>query len=376
MSGIKRSSSTDSLSCAIIFYIMQRLEKSLSFPVEQEIPLMKFLLEKSDNRKKVKSWLKYRAVRVNGIPIHQFDHPLHLGDIVMITQDRFAPPETELPSGIHILHEDEAIIVIDKPPGLLSIATDSEKEKTAYFKLNKYLNNRDAFKDSRIFIVHRLDRGTSGILVFAKKEIHKTKLQTNWHLANKRYHAVIEGKLDPSSGEIRSYLIEGDQYKMRSTPDTKLGQLALTGYKTLETNGKFSLLEIDLKTGRKNQIRVHLAEKGHPILGDEKYGSTINPLHRMALHASYLEFVHPVTGEILSFTRPEPSVFRSIVQGQLPYKLIEFNEELAKKKMKAAPAVKESRFAKDRSIKMNKSLHPKKGMERREHKSVKGDKRG
>ena len=338
---------------------MQRTEKPLTFPVEQEITLMKFLLEKSSNRKKVKSWLNYKAVRVNGIPIHQFDHPLHLGDIVMITQDRFAPPETELPSGIHILHEDEAIIVIDKPPGLLSIATDSEKEKTAYFKLNKYLNNRDAFKESRIFIVHRLDRGTSGILVFAKKETYKTKLQTNWHLANKRYHAVIEGKLDPSSGEIRSYLIEGDQYKMRSTPDTKLGQLALTGYKTLETNGKFSLLEIDLKTGRKNQIRVHLAEKGHPILGDEKYGSMINPLHRMALHASYLEFVHPVTGEILSFTRPEPSIFRSIVQGQLPYKLIEFNDELAKNKAKRVVAPKESKFTKDRYSKSKEPKHNK-----------------
>ncbi|MES2307569.1 MAG: RluA family pseudouridine synthase [Verrucomicrobiota bacterium] len=310
---------------------MHRPEKPLTFPVDREITLMKFLLEKSDTRKKVKSWLKHKSVRVNGEAITQFDYLLNLGDVVVITQDRFATPDTELPSGIQILHEDEAIIVIDKPPGLLSIATDAEKEKTAYFKINNYLTRREPFKESRIFIVHRLDRGTSGILVFVKKESYKTTLQKNWHLANKRYEAVVEGKMNPPKGEIRTYLIEGDQYKMRSTPNRLEGQLAITGYKTLETNGKFSLLEIDLLTGRKNQIRVHLAEQGKPIVGDEKYGSTINPIRRMALHASYLEFVHPVTGQILSFTRPAPSTFRSLVQGQLPDYLKKLEEETLKR---------------------------------------------
>lgn len=302
--------------------MIQRPSRPLIFSVKNDSSLMEFLISQTQKRKQVKIWLKFKSVQVNGVYQSQFDFPLKSGDQVTISQDRFAAPSTELPSKIKILFEDESILVIDKPAGLLSIATDGEKEKTAYFKINSYLNQRDPFKESRIWIVHRLDQGTSGIMVFAKNELIKKKLQEDWGSGTKRYEAVISGKITPPEGEIRTFLIEGSQYKMRSTEDSKKGQLAITRYKTLESSDHFSLLEIDLKTGRKNQIRVHLAEKGKPIIGDEKYGSLINPIKRLALHAVFLEFVHPITQKPISFKSPAPSTFRHIVHKKiLPPKL-------------------------------------------------------
>lgn len=286
------------------------MSKALSWEVQDPVPLMDFLLTKTSTRKQVKIWLKFKSVQVNGVSQSQFDFPLKSGDRVAISAQRFATPETELPSKIKFVFEDEAILVIDKPAGLLTIATENEKEKTAYFKLNAFLNKRDPFKESRIWIVHRLDRETSGLLVFAKTEAVKQKLQKDWALGTKRYEAVIAGKITPPQGEIRSHLAEGVQFKMYSTSKPHEGQLAITRYKTLKSNDAYSLLEIDLKTGRKNQIRVHLAEKERPILGDEKYGSEVDPMKRLALHATYLEFVHPLTRKPIQFRSPAPASFR------------------------------------------------------------------
>ncbi len=280
------------------------------FRVGKENELLKFLYQNS-NQKKVKTLLKHKLVKVNGETITQFNHPLKPGDLVELhfetsaTEKRFR--------GFSIVFEDEHIIVIDKHAGLLSISTDKDNKNTAYRALSKHVKMED--KQNKIFIVHRLDRDTSGLMLFAKNEEVKQKLQKNWHsmVFDRIYLAVIQGKPEPWSGSISSYLYESKALKVHTTDNPDEGEKAVTHYKILKGNKEYTILKVWLETGKKNQIRVHLADKGFTIVGDKTYGSKINPVGRMALHAWTLNFEHPVSGEKMEFKTGMPRKFSRLV---------------------------------------------------------------
>ena len=214
-----------------------------------------------------------------------------------------------LPRGLEILYEDSDIIVVDKPAGLLTVGTASDKTRTAYYILTDYVRKGCLKSRNRIFIVHRLDQWTSGVLVFAKSEEIKIRLQDQWKDTQKKYVAVVHGRLDKKEGIISSYLAENKAFVVYSTTDPAKGKLARTAYKVLKEAGQFSLLEINLLTGRKNQIRVHLADKGHPIAGDRKYGKADDGYKRLALHAKSISFKHPTTGKLMTFESKVPAYF-------------------------------------------------------------------
>jgi 23S rRNA pseudouridine1911/1915/1917 synthase len=264
-------------------------------------------------RKQVRTWLKFQAVMVNGRPVTQFNHPLNPGDVVAIRSDRFAVPKTVLASGMKVYFEDAALIVIDKPENLLSIASEAEQEKTAYFQLTEYLRQRRSRTRERVWIVHRLDRETSGLMVFAKTPEAKERLQTGWDKAGKRYEAVVEGRLPAERGTFESDLDETNPFKVYSAPPGERTRHAVTHYRVLARNKGRSLVELTLQTGRRHQIRVQLAEAGCPIVGDKKYGARTDPAKRLGLHACALNFPHPETREDLSFDSPLPRELAQLV---------------------------------------------------------------
>jgi len=222
------------------------------------------------------------------------------------------PPKKYIPKGIDILYEDKDILVVGKEAGLLSIATGREREKTAYFLLNEYVRKGNVKSKNRVFIVHRLDKGTSGILVFAKSENSKHFLQENWKDFTKTYFAVVHGKLQKKEGIIRSYLAENKAFRVYSTKDKNKGKLSETAYKVVKESDKYSLLEIQLLTGRKNQIRVHLAEAGHPVLGDKIYGKHEKGIKRLSLHAASLSLIHPFRKERMTFESEHPFQLKNV----------------------------------------------------------------
>jgi tRNA pseudouridine32 synthase/23S rRNA pseudouridine746 synthase/23S rRNA pseudouridine1911/1915/1917 synthase len=224
------------------------------------------------------------------------------------------------PLGLEILHEDRDIIVVNKAAGLLTIGTGRDGGRTAHAALDDYVRKGNPKSRQRIFIVHRLDRDTSGVLVFARSEEAKRTLQDHWRDAEKTYLAFVEGHPDPLEDTISSYLMESDSRRVYSTRDPKAGKLAHTKYKLLKTVGKRALLEIQLLTGRKNQIRVHLADKGWPIVGDAKYGHKIHRNKRLALHSHLLSFEHPYSGVRQSFEAPIPDTFHQMAAAPPPRK--------------------------------------------------------
>lgn len=227
-----------------------------------------------------------------------------------------APPKRFHPKGLSILYEDHDILVVDKTSGLLSVSNDKVKDKTAFFMLNDYVRKGNQKSNKRVFIVHRLDRDTSGVIVFAKSEEHKHFLQDEWQNFKKKYYAVVQGNLEEKQGEISSYLAENSVYRMYSVKDPAKGKFAKTGYKVLRESEKYSLLEVDLYTGRKNQIRVHLADLGHPVVGDKKYGEKEKGIKRLALHATSLTITHPFSKEQMTFETKLPGYFRSLVSNK------------------------------------------------------------
>ncbi len=231
---------------------------------------------------------------------------------------RSRPNLWRLPQSLSILHEDADILVVVKPPGLLTMGTDAEKSRTAYFILTEYVRGGVSRSRNRIFIVHRLDRETSGILVFARNEAAKRHLQNHWDKTRKHYLAVVHGRCEKDSDMITSYLAENRAYRVYSTTDPAQGKLSRTEYRVRKRTPKFSLLEIDLLTGRKHQIRVHLAGIGHPVVGDRRYGTPDRKHRQLALHAQQLAFTHPVTGELLVFEAEPPEHFSRLVGGVDP----------------------------------------------------------
>jgi tRNA pseudouridine32 synthase/23S rRNA pseudouridine746 synthase/23S rRNA pseudouridine1911/1915/1917 synthase len=214
--------------------------------------------------------------------------------------------------GCEILHEDRDIIVVSKAAGLLTMGTGRDGGRTAHAALMDYVKKGNYKSRERVFIVHRLDRDTSGVLVFARSEEAKAKLQENWKQAEKIYLAFVEGHPDPEEGTITSYLVESEARRVYSTKDKKAGRLAETKYKVLKTVGKRALLEVRLVTGRKNQIRVHLADQGWPIVGDGKYGRKIRDNKRLALHSHVLTIDHPWSGKRMTFTSRVPETFHQM----------------------------------------------------------------
>jgi tRNA pseudouridine32 synthase/23S rRNA pseudouridine746 synthase/23S rRNA pseudouridine1911/1915/1917 synthase len=218
-----------------------------------------------------------------------------------------------LPRGLEILYEDRDILAVDKPAGLLTVGTEANKFKTAYYILTDYVRKGSLKSRNRIFIVHRLDQWTSGVLIFAKSEEVKYRLQAQWKHTEKKYVAVVYGQFAQKEGIITSYLSENKAYVVHSTTDVTKGKLAQTAYKVLKETRQFSLLEINLLTGRKNQIRVHMADKGHPIVGDRKYGKTKDGYRRLALHSKSISFMHPTRGEQVTFEAKVPNYFNTLI---------------------------------------------------------------
>jgi len=213
------------------------------------------------------------------------------------------------PGGVPILYEDKEIIVVVKRAGLLTVGTDREKSRTAHYLLNDYVRKGNPKSHNRVYVVHRLDQDTSGILLFAKSEQAKKFLQENWPQTEKHYLAIVHGQLSPKEGTISSYLAENNAQRVYSTPDASKGKLSHTAYRVLQESKGFSLVDIHLLTGRKHQIRVHFAEKGHPVAGDRKYGNGEAGCRQLALHARSIAFTHPCTGRLMSFDTGMPEFF-------------------------------------------------------------------
>ena len=283
--------------------------KEIAVKVSEPTELMKFLIEKfpEKSRTTIKSLLSHKQITVGDMVTTQFDLPLKRGQMVFLNKQK--SEEKPRFRGLRIVHEDADIIVIDKASGLLSMASETEKTKTAYSILSEYVKKFDP--KNLIFIVHRLDRDTSGLMLFAKSKKVQEILQKDWNdsIIERSYLAVVEGTVEKTEGTIVSWLKENKALVMYSSKTPEDGQKAITHYKVMKTGNQFSLLDVKLETGRKNQIRVHMKDLGYPVTGDKKYGSKLNPIGQMGLHARVLAFKHPVTGRILRFDTPIPGKF-------------------------------------------------------------------
>ena len=291
------------------------------YKVTHECELLDFLFEiyKDSSKNSVKSLLSNHRVLVDGAPVSQFNYKLYPGDTVMISKTAI---RQKARSNLPIIYEDDEMIVIDKPSGLLSVASDKEKGVTAFRMMNDYVQQKD--KHNRIFVVHRIDEDTSGVLMFVKNSNLRDALQDKWNdLVKKRgYFAIIEGQMKEKEGTITSYLKKNSLNLMYSSHKKGDGQYSVTHYKTIKTNDKYSLLDVEIDSGRKNQIRVHLGEKGHNVIGDDKYGNPSNPIGRLGLHAYELKIIHPFTGKELKFNAPMPKDFLALMDGTYVKKVI------------------------------------------------------
>ena len=277
----------------------------MNLKVSDSSILIDFLIEKIGTASKttVSKMIKTGRVEVNGRQVIKREFKLSKGDSIEIKKvARVERPE------FSILYEDEQIIVAEKPAGLLTISTGKTDSPTFFRMVSDYIKSSNP--KSRLFIVHRLDREVSGAIVFAKSEEIKDKLQENWHNFEKRYIALVEGKMQSKSGRIENYLLENKAMVVYVADKNAINaKLAITNYSVIQESNKFSLVSIKIDTGRKNQIRVHMSHLGHPIVGDKKYNSTLNPFKRIALHSAYLSIVHPITNKKMVFESKAPSEF-------------------------------------------------------------------
>lgn len=281
--------------------------------VTENNTLLPFLFQtlSQQSRTSVKAFLSRGQISVNGTVTRQFDMPLVAKDVVGINYGR-GKVEFNNPL-LNIVWEDDSLIVVNKKEGLLSVATSRMKERTAYHLLSDYVKKSDP--RNKIFILHRLDRDTSGLMMFAKNRSVQQKLQSNWNemITARSYVAVVEGRPEKDRDLITSFLTENAQMQVYVVPEGN-GKEAITRYQVLQSNGHYSLLELDLETGRKNQIRAQMQSIGHPIAGDGKYGAETNPAGRLMLHARRLHFIHPETGEEMTFETRIPTAFTSLAK--------------------------------------------------------------
>ena len=287
------------------------------FKVHEDCELLEFLLSKYPklSRNAVKSLLSNHQVSVDGAPVSQYNLKLTKEDTVIVSKTRISK---KVRHNLPTIFENDELIVINKPRGLLSIASDNEKGRTAYRMVNDYLQQKD--KHNRIYVVHRLDEDTSGVLVFAKNPKTKEILQKNWNdIVRKRgYIAIVEGQMEKSEDTFIDYLKENSLNLMYVTNDRKNGKKCVTHYKVIKQNKNYSLLDVEIDSGRKNQIRVQFGHRNHYVIGDDKYGEPSNPLKRLGLHAYNLTFVHPISKKVYEFTAPVPPEFENLFIKQSP----------------------------------------------------------
>jgi 23S rRNA pseudouridine1911/1915/1917 synthase len=278
---------------------------------EIRAPLLELLasMDPHASRTTLRQMLQHGRVRVNGEIEKDAKLVVEAGDLIDVAPKSVV---ADVPEGLSILHEDDDVIVVVKANGLLTVATEREREITAQAFLNAYLKEK---RQGRIHVVHRLDRETSGVLIFAKNFAARQALKDQFaeHSVDRMYVAIIEGALRPPEGTFRSNLLERSDLRMVSIDAHPDAKPAVTHYRTVASNGRYSMLEVTLETGRKNQIRAHLSEAGHPIIGDQLYGSSVNPIGRLGLHARLLGFLHPSTGKRMEFSAPAPRSFRDIL---------------------------------------------------------------
>ena len=262
---------------------------------------------------KLKSMLRHNQLAINGVPSRQFDQPVSAGNQLWVNFDRsfqvFSHPRVKL------VYEDNDIIVVDKGYGVLSTAAGKPSDDTVYNIVKKYARG---FSDkANVYVVHRLDRDTSGLMLLTRTKQARDKLISNWNnmVIERKYIAVVEGKVQQQEGTVKSFLAENpDTFEMYSTEDKKLGRLAVTRYRVVKQGKRFAMVELEIKTGRKNQIRVHMHDLGNPVSGDRKYGGHQSPINRIALHATMLSFLHPISGKVVTFTSPVPDNFNMILR--------------------------------------------------------------
>ena len=285
--------------------------KTRSFPVEHETLLLPFLLTvlTDKSRNNVKSLLSRKLIAVDGRPTSQFDTPLSPGQVVSLL-DAPGPRSNALP--FPLLYEDEHLIVVNKPAKLLSVATEKEKRRTAYHAVTDYVKSQHV--DNRIYVLHRLDRDTSGVLMFAKDLETKELFQSKWNeiVLRRGYQAVVEGRPPRDRDTIRSFLVETKTHLSFSGQPGPGAKEAVTHYEVTRTGNGYTLLDISIDTGRKNQIRVHMKELCCPIAVDRQYGAQTNPIGRLCLHANELRLRHPVTVEEMRFTAKMPRDFNRV----------------------------------------------------------------
>lgn len=296
-----------------------REDRILSFTNTSDAPkaLMEFIMESMPDAKRndVKKWLRYGHMAINGAVKTAFDAPVEPGSEVALNVTRPIPvfhhPRIEL------VYEDDDVMVINKGYGMLSVGTASKKqEENAYDIMRQYVKNVDP--RNKLWVVHRLDRHTTGLMMFAKSERAQEVLRHNWNniILERLYVALLEGYLEQDNGFVKSRLAENSQYVVYTTNVPGEGRLAVTHYEVMGRGNGYTLAHFSLDTGRKNQIRVHASDLGHPIAGDRKYGAQTSPINRLALHAQTLRFAHPITKKDMNFESPVPREFYGVIRGR------------------------------------------------------------
>ena len=279
--------------------------------------LMEFVVESMPDAKRtdVKKWLKYGHLTVDGAVRTAFDAPVAPQSEVCLNLSRPFPVFHH--QRIELVYEDDDVLVINKGYGMLSVGTQShKKEENAYDIMRAYVKNVDP--RNKLWVVHRLDRHTTGLMMFAKSERAHDVLRHNWNnmILERLYVAVLEGYLEQDKGYVKSRLAENSQFVVYSTDEPGHGRLAVTHYEVMARGNGYTLAHFSLDTGRKNQIRVHASDMGHPIAGDRKYGAQTSPINRLALHAQTLRFAHPITKKDMNFESPVPREFFGVVRGR------------------------------------------------------------
>lgn len=291
------------------------IKSLLTFRVVDDAVLIEFLMEKMHgiSRNRAKALISNRVVLVNNtITTHPLAE-LKAGQVVQI--DRSRRKMSFHSNELDIVYEDPYLLIIDKHPGLLSMSNNS-RQQTVQTVLNRYLEKGGGRNTSHL--VHRLDRDTSGLMVYAKDVQTQQSLINGWQqlVTDRRYIALVEGELEDKRGRVQSWLTEDKRFITHSSPVDNGGKYAVTHYEVVSSSNGYSLVECELETGRKNQIRVHMADLGHPVVGDRKYGSGNDPMRRLGLHAYMLCFVHPVTGKHMRFETPVPALFEKCLNGK------------------------------------------------------------
>ncbi len=292
-----------------------------NYPVNEPVELMQFLMTRiaGISRTRAKELLSQRMVYVDKEIVTQYNHPLKPGQLVQISKSRHVHALTS--RWVRLVYEDAFIIIVEKKEGILTNALPGDRRENVKSILDEYVKRQN--KRFAVHTVHRLDKGTSGLILFAKRRDIQKTFTDNWKdiVTDRRYIAVVQGSMEKDHGTVTSWLTDNKMFVTYSSVIDNGGKYAVTNYRTMKRKNGYSLVELKLETGRKNQIRVHMQDLHHPIVGDNKYGSTVeaydnrsNPVGRICLHAFRLAFRHPITGESLKFETPYPAAFTSLIK--------------------------------------------------------------